>query len=483
MTRAAPTAAVSRPARAAIVALLLTGSVHGTSHAQTSIRDVETVAREYVATALNSNLALRGQQLEVERAEAALAAARGRFLPELALQARYTRTDGGREIDFPIGALLNPAYQTLNEMLAAQGQPPRFAPLSDVSIPFQREREQDTRITLRQPLYQPAIPAARRAQSELLRGSRHGEQALAQQLRRDVYTAYLDWLKALRVRDILESTRGVLGENLRVNESLLRNGRITEDQVLRAQTELLNVTQQLREAQSTIDQARSYVNFLLNRPLTTELEDARIAVAATPSQAAPTEAALQAQAQQHRPELQQLDALAGAAEAQQRIARAALLPTLSLGVDAGTQGESYHFGPGHNFTSASLVLSWKFFDGGVNRSEAQRARLAARKTRLQQEALAQQIDLEVQQASDRLAASQDSLAVAEARAVAARAALRIAERKRDAGSISQVEFLDARSALTAADLTLNVTRFELLERRVELQYATGAGTQEVFNHE
>lgn len=147
---------------------------------------------------------------------------------------------------------------------------------------------------------------------------------------------------------------------------------------------------------------------------------------------------------------------------------------LSLGVDAGTQGKDWDLGPGYNYVSASLVLSWKLFDGGASRAEAERARLAARQARLQQESLFRQINLEQQQARDRLAAATDSIDVAEARAEAARAVQRIAGRKRDAGTISQVEFLDAQSALTAAELALNVNRFELLQRRIELQYATGA---------
>jgi outer membrane protein len=453
--------------RAALAAILLLVSC--LAAAQSQLRPVETVAREYMNAALASNLALQGQQLEVARATAALAAARARFLPEVALQARYTRADGGREIDIPIGTLLNPAYQTLNELLVAQGQPPRFSPLPDVSIPFQREREQDTRITLRQPLYQPAIPAAVRAQQELLRGTNAAEQALAAQLRRDVYLSYLNWLKALRARTLLESSAQVLEENLRVNESLLRNGRITQDQVLRAQTEQLAMTQQLREARSGIEQARSYVNFLLNRPLDTPLEDARDTIEEV---ALPNPAAI-GNGGDRRPELQQLDALAAAADAQRQVAVAALRPSLSLGVDVGTQGQSWSLGPGHNYATASLVLSWKFFDGGANRAEADRAALAARKARLQQQQLVQQIDLATRQARDRLSESLDTLGVAEARAEAARAALFIAQRKRDAGSISQVEFLDARSAQTAADLSLIVTRFELLQRRVEMQYATG----------
>jgi outer membrane protein TolC len=418
-----------------------------------------------------SNLALQGQQIEVQRAEAALRAARARFLPELALQARYTRADGGRNIDVPIGTLFNPAYQTLNELLIAQGQPPRFAPIPDTRIPFQREREQDTRVTLRQPLYQPAVAAGARAQRELLRSAGAGEHALRRQLRRDVTVAYLNWLMALRAQTVLTATREVLDENLRVNESLLHNGRITEDQVLRARTEQLSLQQQQREATSQIDQARHYVNFLLNRDLDTPLEDARVPAFDVPT--ATADAAQLRLSAQNRPEVAQAAAQTAAAQAAQGVARAALLPSLALGVDAGTQGESWQFGPGYNFASASLVLSWKFFDGGANHAELERARLAARRAQLQQDAIVQQISLEVRQAADRLAETTDSLSTAEARASAARSALRIAERKRDAGSISQVEFLDARNAMTSAELALNVTRFELLQRRAELSFAAG----------
>lgn len=451
---------------ARMLAVLATIAGSGLAGSQVAgARDAAEVAEEYVAIALRENLALQGQALEVQRAEAALDAARARFLPELSLQARYTRADGGREIDLPTGALLNPAYQTLNELLAAHGEPPRFSPLPDQSFPFQREREQDTRISLRQPLYQPAIPAAARAQRELLRGARASEEALARRLRRDVWLGYLEWLKARRAREVLEATAEVLAENLRVNESLLANGRVTDDQVLRARTEQLSVAQQLRETNHQIEQAGSYVNFLLNRPLDTRLEDASVP---TDLMQAATEAG------GPRPELEHADALGAAAGEQQRAARAALWPSLSLGVDAGTQGERWNFGPGYNYATASLLLNWKLFDGGATRAEAERARLAARQARLQQESLFRQINLEQQQARDRLDAASDSIAVAEARAEAARATQLIAERKRDAGAISQVEFLDARSAATAAELALNVNRFELLQRRIELQYALGS---------
>jgi outer membrane protein TolC len=265
-----------------------------------------------------------------------------------------------------------------------------------------------------------------------------------------------------------------LEENLRVNDSLFRNGKVTQDQVLRARAEMLAVVQQLSEAHNGQSQARSYLNFLRNHPLDEELIPATVDREVT--RAVHDLATLRAAALSSRQELEQLDRAAKAAESRVQLARADLKPTLSLGLDGGTQGEEYEFGRGRNFGMISLVLNWKFFDGGANAAEARSARAAARQAATRKDEAALQIQLEVQQALDRLETTSDSLTTAQARADAARAGFRIASRKRDEGVINQVEFIDARSSLTGAELNLNVTTFDLLARQAELDYATAAGT-------
>lgn len=441
--------------------------------AQSGEGEFDAVVERYVAEGLRSNLSLRGQSLEVERAAQALAAARARFLPEVSLQARYSRSDGGREFTIPLATTLNPVYSTLNDLLAAQGQPAQFPQISDVSVQFLREEEQDTRVVVRQPLYAPAIPAAVRAQRALLDASSFNRMAVARALRRDITIAYLDWLKARSSVEIVGASQALLRENLRVNQSLFDNGKVTEDQVLRAKAELLAVDQQQRDTQNLATQARSFFNFLLNRDLLAEIE------AATPPQSpAGQQGALEhlwAAALNRRPEVARVDELRKAAEQQVRIARKQKWPTLSFGFDAGTQGVDYRFGDGYNFGTASLLFTWRLFDGGGDAARVREARAAERQVVLRQEEIAQQIRLEVQQAFDRLTTAHDSLATAIARADAARAAFRIASRKRDEGVINQVEFVDARSTLTGAELNHNVTRFDVLARRAELEYATSTG--------
>lgn len=408
-------------------------------------RPLQAIVDDYVREALRSNLALKSQGFDVERQLAALAEARSRFLPQVNVEARYTWADGGRTIEIP----------------------------PDLEFQFLREREQDTRLTLRQPLYAPAIPAAFRAQQATLDGVGYARQALARRLERDVTVGYLDWLRARSSVGIVESSLGLLQENLRVTDSLYRNGRVTQDQVLRARAELLEVQQQQREVRNIESRSAQFVNFLLNRALDDPLEVAALGWQAPAAPAIdPADDQLRGNALERRPELREIEALARAADLQVMQQKAARQPQLSLGMNGGIQGEDYDYGPGYNVGTASLLFSVPVFDGGAIRARVDAARASARQLATRREEAAREIELEVQQAIDRLRTAIDSLATAEARAEAARAGFRIASSKRDLGVINQVDFLDARSALTGAELNLNLTRFALLSRQAELAYAT-----------
>jgi len=438
-----------------------------------SAQPLQSIIDGYVQVGMASNLALANQQIEVDKGRAALAAARARFFPELALAARYTRADGGRQIDLPVGQLLDPVYQTLNDLLIANGGVARFSAISDQAIPLQLPREQDTRVTLRQPLYAPAIAAGVAAARASLGAAGYSRDAYRRELRRDISVAYLEWLKARNGAAILAAAEATLAENLRVNQSLYDQGKTTHDAVLRARAEWLDVQQQQGAARNGVDQARSYLNFLLNRPLATPLEvpaDAATPAAATATAMAPAPGEAAAAV---RPELLALEAAERAADAQLRAAHATRRPSLALGVDAGTQGVDYGTGRNYDFVTASLVLSWTLFDGGARAAAVSQARLAGRQLANQRELLAARIGLEQQQAADNLRNAQESLATAQARADAARAAFAIASKRRDAGMAGQLEFLDARSEMTGAELNRNLTYYTLLERQAEYAWALG----------
>jgi outer membrane protein len=457
----------------------------GTALAEESGTVADIVAA-LVADALDANLELEGAGAAVAQRLATLDQARARYLPALDLSARYTRADGGRTIDFPVGDLLNPVYASLNQLGAGH-----FPTVANQEINFQRTREQDTKVSLTQPLYDSRIPAQRAAAADQYQAASAAREALAGRLERDMREAYYRWLQARAQIEIFDATLQLASENRRVNDSLFRNGKITRDLVYRAEADELEVQQSHLSAHNAERLAQSYVNLLRNAPFDRPLPVSTVADADVDQERlrvanrAGHEARdlrlpqLQDTAVDRRAELRQLDAIGAAATASERLARAAMKPQLAFALDLGTQGESYGLGNDDRYLLASVILKFNLFAGGGDEAGIAGARAALREARADRALQEQQIRLQVQQALQDLEVTQTSLSTAAKRVDAAAGAFRIASRKRDLGQINQAEFVDARRQLTDAQLNLNVTRFAALSDLAELEYALGTGTHQL----
>lgn len=444
---------------------------------------VDAVVEQLVAEAETANLELAGVEATVAQRLAVLDQARARFLPAIDLGLRYAVADGGRQIDIPVGDLLNPVYGALNSLLAASGQPAPFTPIDNVSVPFLREKEQQAVVSLTQPLYDARIPAAARAAEYDYIASQQGLEALRMRLRRDVQQAYFRWLATRESAAILEASLEAARENQRVNESLHRNGRVTRDLVLRAEADVLEIEQQLEATNGAQRIAQNYVNLLRNRSLEAPVPVAAVADADVARRrdalvrqsggVARDRGWLQDTATDRRYELKQIDSGIEAAGAAEDLARAAFKPQLALAVDAGVQGEELGFSEDDRFVLASLVLRFNFFNGGADRAALREARARTGELLAARDLAEQQVRLEVLEAAKDFEVAEATLRTANKRVEAADGAFQIARRKRDLGQIAQVEFIDARRALTSAQLNQQVNRFQALTALAAVEYAVG----------
>lgn len=141
-----------------------------------------------VREVLEANLEISGAEAGVGQRLAALDAAKARYLPVLDLTVRHSMSKGGREIEIPVGDLMNPIYSTLNDLVAAQGKPRPFSPIDNFSVGLLREEEQSSALLLTQPLFDPLLPAERATESEHL-AALGGLDALRGRLTRDVKLA------------------------------------------------------------------------------------------------------------------------------------------------------------------------------------------------------------------------------------------------------------------------------------------------------
>jgi len=433
--------------------------------------------------ALLANLELRASGASVQQRLAALDQARARYLPVIDFAARYSVADGGRTIEFPVGDLLNPVYATLDELLVAQGQPAQFPRVRNESIPLLREREQETKLVLEQPLYEPRLgPAVDARQADTTRAEADLA-ALRAQVVRDMKQAYYRWIASQQAVTVLDATLDATRENLRANTSLYRNGKVTRDLVYRAEADVLEIEQERLAAASRVRIAQSYVNLLRNAPLAQPLPAAALDAATIDRFRARLLAVLagrQLEAQRlqeiaadRRQELKSLDAAIAAGEAQQDLARAAFKPALAFGAEAGIQGEDYGFDDDDRYVLASLVLRFNAFRGGADQAALREARALTDQLRATRELAGQRVRLEVQQAVENFGVAEASLDTAAKRAEAAAGAFTIISRKRDLGQINQAEFIDARRAATDAQLNVTRVRAEYLARLAELEFAIG----------
>ena len=393
---------------------------------------IEAAVDGLVEDALAANLQLDVAGAELAQRLAALDQARARYRPVLDFDARYSAADGGRVISLPVGDLLNPVYVTLNQLT---GQP-RFPTIQNQSFRLLRAREQDTKLSLTQPLYDARIGPVRDASAAQVQGSQAARAALAARIERDMRTAYYRWLEAGARLGILDATQDLARANRRVNESLYDNGKITRDHVYRAEADLLEVEQSRLASVNAVRFAQSYVNLLRNEPFDRPLPRARVddddvgrlrdAAVGRIGLPALEREALATTAIGRRAELRELDAAAAAAAAGERLARAAFKPQLALAVDAGTQGAGYGFGADDRYVLASVVLRFNLFAGGADRAGLTAAHAAGRAARASRALTASRIRLEVEQAADDLDVALASIGTAGKRVLAARGAFRIA---------------------------------------------------------
>ena len=435
------------------------------------------VLGELVDNALAFNLELEAAGATVDQRVAALDEARSRYLPRLDLAARYSAASGGRSIDVPVGDLVNPAYAALERLEPGSHYPT----VANQQIPFLRHREQETKLVLNQPLYDARIAAGRDYAAADLENSRAARAALAERITRDMQQAYLRLLAATADVAVLDATIDLARENLKVNDSLYRNGKATRDLVYRAEADLLETEQRRLTAANAAEIGRAYVNVLRNRPLATdvpiadvrELDEQELLRLPGNSTQQSALAELTDRALRNRRELKELDAAKDTARAGEALARAGFRPTLGFNVEGGTQGESYGFSANDRYVLASIVLRFNLFDGGGDRAAVHKAHAALSQIDAQRADTENRIRLEVQRDLQDFAAARASIDTAKKRLEASRAAFAISQKKRDLGAINQAEFIDARRALTDAALNLNQTRFQALSSLADLDYATG----------
>ena len=440
--------------------IILFLSISSTSlFAQTNILDT------YVNEGIKNNLALKQQDLDYKKSLYAIEEAKSYFFPQLTINARATFANGGRTIDFPVGDLLNPVYATLNTLTASYN----FPQIENEQIQFIRPFEHETKISLIQPVFNPSIYYNTKIQKELANSKTINKTIYERNLVAEIKTAYLNHLKAQKAVELIEETEKLVLENIRVNESLYANDKITIDNIYRSRAELSKLNQQKAIAGKNVDISRKYFNFLLNKEL-----DEEIIIDTTLGESLPT---IQAKLSSSdlasgRSELKVLNSYSTANKLGEKLYTAEYLPTILLAADYGFQGEEYRFSNEDDFATLSLVLKWDLFTGKRRKAKIQQSVIHGESLKIRKQELQNQLELQINAAYLDLTASQKAIEAAKEQRISAEQTFLLINKKYKEGQANLLQYLDAQTTLTNAKENYWIEVYDFYIKLAEYQKQT-----------
>ncbi|MDQ3016993.1 MAG: TolC family protein [Bacteroidota bacterium] len=219
------------------------------------------ILNQYVNEAIKNNLLIREKKTNELRQGFQLEEASRMWGPEVNFQANYTLAAGGRNIELPVGKLLNPVYSNLNELTENN----QFPMIEDESIHFLPNNFHDVKFRITQPILRPEIKYNKWIKAEEVDVAELQTAQTIRELTKDVKTAYLQWLQAQEAIKIIDQGLALLNENKRITESLIRNGMAIPSGRMRIESDIEVLKAKKQKVQSDVKNAAAYFNFLLHR--------------------------------------------------------------------------------------------------------------------------------------------------------------------------------------------------------------------------
>ena len=412
----------------------------------------------YLEEALRNNLELQNQDFMFQKSIYALKEAKGLFLPQVELNTQYISSGGGRKIEIPIGDLLNPVYSTLNNLTSSG----KFPQVENVSQSFNPNNYYDAKVRTTLSLYNSDLNYNSRIHKEQITLRQAQLIVYKRELIKNVKLAYFSYQQSLQAIKVLENGVQLATENLRINQSLVKNGKAIRTVINRAQNELTGLQSQLADARLQSLNAAAYFNFLLNKPLesaiTTEGPD-------------PVALSADTTAKYQREELLALESAAKVSALALSMNRGKALPKLSTFVDLGAQGDFLKVNRDAPYYLFGVTLSWQIFTGNQNKNKTRQAALDLRSAENQSQQAGQQLQLELETAQHQLDAALQSYKAALSQTRLSQLYFSDEQRLYKEGQALYLELLDAQTSLINDALKESIALLNVHTRQAELERA------------
>ena len=417
------------------------------------------ILKYYMKEAVQNNPGLKAKEQTLLSADSRVSQARSEFMPKLELSSRYTRAGGGRAFVFDLNPFGFPLVIREN---------------------FMREREQETKFSVTQPLFVGGSYFYNyRTSQNLKQGAEYRFEGESNDLKLETAEAYINYLSALENVKVSE-------KSIQRAEELLRIARVKFQTQTGISADTLRARAELSNAQSKLTSAKN--NASLSLRLLAMLTGAQINEVKVP-EVEPQPAGqplmnaeisqLETGVPDKRPEVLQLKRVIESTKSAEKAVRGAFLPAVVLAADYGWQGEEYNLNSDYDMWMVSGVLKWNLFSGFGDKNRLEEVKIKTRELEFMKNDLISSLQLNARAAALGLNNAYSEWESIQTSLSAAEENYRIRKVLYETGSGTILEMLDAAELLQQTSAGEIVSRYNSIYAQIKLNWALGVDLLEI----
>ncbi len=412
----------------------------------------KSVLDNYIATAFQQNITVQQKSIQVEKAMLALKSAQSLYQPNISFQGAYQSGEGGRSIAFPVGDLLNPVYSTLNALTRTT----QFPQIANVETNFFPRNFYDMKVQSTVPIYNKDLSYNKQLQGQQMELQQVDLSLYKRELVKQIKTAYFQYLLSLGLQKVYQNSLHVAQEGKKINQKLVENGKGLPAYILRADSEIAQIQAQQADAAKQSESARMYFNFLLNAPLTNDIQiDFEV-------EKAISEVIRMTRGDGNREEL---NLLAKSIEMQETVLKmneAFYLPKVNGFVNLGSQSSNWALNSKSAYYMLGLQLDIPIYAGNRNNLKIKQTQLDLATAKNTLDLTAKQLNLATETAQKGLMSSLVGFQASTKSLEAASAYQRLIEKGFHEGVNTYLETVDARNQWMNAQINHQFNQFKVL---------------------
>lgn len=424
----------------------------------------QTKLETYIQIGLKSNEIIKQHTFDINKSMYALQEARSLFYPTVSINANYTKADGGRTIDIPIGDMLNPVYSTLNQITNSNS----FPSLQNQSVLINPDNFYDAKIHTTMPLLNYEIIYNQRIKNQQTSLQKIELEIYQRELVKEIKTAYYKYLQSIEGINIYQDALILVKENQRVNQSLFNNDKINRTAVLRSDNEVIRIEANLKTAKQLSNNARIYFNFLINQKLDSEIE------VDLDKESLPN--ILLEETTSNREELSKLVLAKEINSNVTKLTQSYWYPKLSGFADFGFQDFDFEINKQSRYYFAGAALEWTIFSGNKNKYRLRQVEEDRKKISSQTDNVKQQLLLQFNVAQNNLKSALEQFNADKNQKAASKKYNEDITKLYKEGQAIYIELLDAQNQWVNAQLNTNISLYNSWIAFAELERANATFT-------